>query len=184
MFYLLASSYEILKLSFLCELVYLNIPATFGIERRNEKLGLSSFHVPNNHSTDTSETVQLLLHLFLPAWHFPWSCFTLAEVAHEESCICSAHILIPQRRNAAAPAVLVPDDSVGSLVYKQGEWLGRKQTEVRAHGCRAAVLPPPCDRAALLPGAGSCHALPASWDTASSLLGLCHVALWAPAVVV
>lgn len=90
---------------------------------------------------------------FLPAWHFHWSCFTLAEVAHEKFCICSAHI---HSSAETTLAVLVPDDSMESLVSKQGDWLRRKQTEVRARECWAALLPPPCDRAALLPGPGSC----------------------------
>lgn len=78
--------------------------------------------------------------------------------------------VIPLRRNAALPALLVPDDSMENLVYKQGEWLGRKQTEMWAHGCRAAVLLPLCDSTALLPGAGSCPcSLPASWQLGHGL---------------
>lgn len=61
---------------------------------------------------------------FLAAWHFPWSCSTLAEVAQEKFCTCIAHIFTPQQ----SPAVFVPDDSVESLVSKQGDgWEGNRQ---------------------------------------------------------
>lgn len=111
---------------------------------------------------------------FLPAWHFPRSCLTVAEAAREKSCICSAHIFIPQQR--AAPAVFVPADCMESLVYKRGGWLGREQAEVWARGCRAAVLPgqlcSPGPAAAPAPSLPAWTLPPARWASAPRHCGL------------